>query len=156
MPHLALDVTTRYPLDVKRDLALRMSHLYAELMQTSPDLVAVGIRELNEGGVWFGGKDAPVPGAVLTCAIRRGRPPEQRARLANALVTMCSEALGLDPTRMVVEFSYHAGDDIFRKMMIDGVLRGALGRDWSPEEAQTPLLETMRKEASAGTLTTYS
>jgi phenylpyruvate tautomerase PptA (4-oxalocrotonate tautomerase family) len=155
MPYLRLDVPNRYPPRVKRDLALRISHLYAEIMQTTPDLVAVGFNELNEGGLWFGGKHEPVPAAVLSCAIRRGRPPEQRARLADALLTACAEAMGLDPAQVVVEFSYHAGEDIYRKMIIEGVLRGGLGRDWSPEEAHTPLMESLRKAASEGALTTY-
>ena len=88
-------------------------------------------------------------------AIRRGRPPEQRARLADALVTACTEVLGLDPTKLVVEFSYHAGEDIYRKAMVNGVLRGALGRDWSPDEIKTPLMETMIKAAAEGTLATF-
>jgi phenylpyruvate tautomerase PptA (4-oxalocrotonate tautomerase family) len=154
MPYLRLDASARYPLQTKRELALRIANLYAEIMQTTPDLVAVGFCDLGEGAVWLGDKHEPLPAAILSCAIRRGRPPEQRARLADALVTACTEVLGLDPTKLVVEFSYHAGDDIYRKAMVNGVLRGALGRDWSPDEMKTPLMETMIKAASDGTLAT--
>jgi phenylpyruvate tautomerase PptA (4-oxalocrotonate tautomerase family) len=150
MPHLHLDVSANYPVAVKRDLAQRMGNLYAEFMQTTPDLVDVTFRELGEGGVWHCGEGTPVPAAVLSCEIRRGRPPEQRARLAEALLDACVEALGLDPVLLSVEFTQHAGDEIYRKVMVDGVPQGGLGADWSPEETKTPLMETLKAARRAG------
>jgi phenylpyruvate tautomerase PptA (4-oxalocrotonate tautomerase family) len=146
MPYLQLDVPDHYPLSVRRNLARRMGDTYAEVMQTSSDLVGICFRELGEGGVWQCGPDGPVPAAVLLLAIRRGRPPEQRQRLAEAMLDVCCDALDLDPTRVTVEFSQHAGDEIYRKVMVDGVLHGSLGRDWSPDETTTPLIESMMAE----------
>jgi phenylpyruvate tautomerase PptA (4-oxalocrotonate tautomerase family) len=94
MPYLQLDVPADYPLEVKRDLAQRMGAQFAELMQTTPDLVNIAFRELGEGGVWNTGKDAPVPSSVLNLAIRSGRSPEQRERLAAALHTTVADELG--------------------------------------------------------------
>jgi phenylpyruvate tautomerase PptA (4-oxalocrotonate tautomerase family) len=139
MPYLHLDVPACYSLTVKRDLAQRLGRLYAEIMQTTPDLVDVTFRELGEGGVWRCGDNAPVPAAVLTLEIRRGRPAEQRARLASALHDACVEALALNPELLSVEFTQHAGDEIYRKGFVDGVLHGALGKDWSPSELETSL-----------------
>jgi hypothetical protein len=59
-----------------------------------------------------------------------GRPAEQRARLAEALVAACAEALALSPTALLVEFTQHAGDETFWPG------RG-LAPDWTPAEAQT-------------------
>jgi phenylpyruvate tautomerase PptA (4-oxalocrotonate tautomerase family) len=146
MPYLQLDVPARFPFEVKRDLAQRMGAQFAELMQTTPDLVNIAFRELGEGGLWNAGAAAPVPSAVLTLAIRRGRTPEQRARLAEALHSTVTEALGLDPVSLTIEFNYHAGDDIYKKRDVDGVLHGSLGRDWTPEEAGRSLLESMDQE----------
>ncbi len=148
MPYLHLDVPARYPLAVKRDLARRLGGLYAEIMQTTPDLVDVCFRELGEGGVWHCGEDAPVPAAVLSCEVRRGRPPEQRARLGEALLGACAEALGLDPVHLAVEFTQHAGDEIYRRIPIDGALVGGLGRDWSPDEQSAPLIDSLRRDAA--------
>ena len=152
MPHLQLDVGAKYPVAVKRDLAQRLGHLYAEIMQTTPDIVDITIRDLGEGSVWRSGFLAPAPTAVLSCAIRRGRPPEQRARLADALHTACVEALGLDPEHLAVEFTQHAGDEIYGKLFVDGVLTGSLGRDWTPDEAKKSVLDSMteavRRKAS--------
>jgi phenylpyruvate tautomerase PptA (4-oxalocrotonate tautomerase family) len=147
MPYLQLDVPAHYPPSVKRDLARRMGDLYAEIMQTTPDIVGVCFRELGEGSLWQCGRGEPTPSATLTLDIRRGRPPEQRARLAGALVDTCCAALGLDPTRMTVEFTQHAGDEIFRKVLVDGVLRGGLGRDWSPNETTGSVIESLKAEA---------
>ena len=85
MPHLQLDLPSKYPLTVKRDLAKQLGDLYGAIMQTTPDLVDVSFRELGEGNVWRCEASGPVPSAVLICDIRAGRPPEQRARLGEAL-----------------------------------------------------------------------
>jgi phenylpyruvate tautomerase PptA (4-oxalocrotonate tautomerase family) len=148
MPHLQLEVPSKYPLPVKRDLAKQLADLYGAIMQTTPDLVDVSFRELGEGNVWRCEAGGPVPSAVLICDIRAGRPPEQRARLGQALTQACVEALGLDPLHFGVEFTQHPGDEIYRTILIDGVVRGGLARDWSPSEATTPLVETLRKEHS--------
>jgi phenylpyruvate tautomerase PptA (4-oxalocrotonate tautomerase family) len=159
MPFLQLDVPARYSLEVKRGLARRLGNLYAEIMQTTPDLVDVSIREL-EDGVWHCGYQEPVPGAVLMAEIRRGRPAEQRARLAEALMDACVEALAVDPTQIAIEFTQHAGDEIYRKLYVDGVLQGGLGQDWSVTETTNSLFETLKEEVrqrnSAATLNTTS
>jgi len=107
MPYLQLDLPRSYPLSVKQDLAKRMGDTYAEIMQTTPDLVAVAFRELGEGNMWRcrDAKTQPVPGAVLACEIRRGRSAEQRERLAEALFNMCVQTLNLDPVILAMEFT---------------------------------------------------
>jgi hypothetical protein len=146
MPHLQLDLPSTYPLSVKRDLAKRLGDLYGAIMQTTPDLVDVSFRELGTGNVWRCETPGPVQSAVLICDIRSGRPPEQRARLSEALMKACVEALNLDPLHFGVEFTQHSGDEIYRTILIDGVVRGGLVRDWSASEAISPLVETLRKE----------
>src|ERR1700733_5827398 len=98
MPYLHLDTNGHYPVSVKRELAKRMSRVYAEIMQTTPDLVNVTFRELGEGNVWNGAAETPRPAAVPALEIRRGRPPDQREPLAKALLAAVVEAFGLDPT----------------------------------------------------------
>lgn len=149
MPHLQLDVPSHYPAATKRDLAKRIGDTYAKHMRTSADLVHVTFRE-GEASVWHcSDASDPVPAAVLTLDIRRGRPPEQRAKLAEALINLCAEKLGLDPLVMSCEFTQHPGDEVYRNLLIDGVMRGGLARDWSPAEAETPLLDTIRAEKRA-------
>jgi phenylpyruvate tautomerase PptA (4-oxalocrotonate tautomerase family) len=149
MPNLQLDVTNTYPVGVKRALAKRFGDIYAEVMQTTPDLVDVTFRELGEGGLWRCGNSEPVPAVTLICDIRRGRPPEQRERLARALVNASVDALGLDPLLVSVEFTQHSGDEIYRNILIDGVVRGGLSKDWSESETTTPLVEALRAEQRA-------
>jgi phenylpyruvate tautomerase PptA (4-oxalocrotonate tautomerase family) len=146
MPNLQLDIPSKYPLKVKRDLAKRFGDLYAEFMQTTPDLVDVTFRELGEGNLWRCGAGQPVPATTLICDIRRGRPPEQRERLARALVDAAVDSLGLDPLFVSVEFTQHSGDEIFRTILIDGVPQGGLSKDWSATEAATPLVDAIRQD----------
>jgi phenylpyruvate tautomerase PptA (4-oxalocrotonate tautomerase family) len=128
MPYLQLDVPSDYPVDVKRRLAQRMGEIFSTIMQTTPELVTVAFRELGEGGVWHCSRNEPEPGALLVCDIRRGRPAEQRARLAQALIDACVEDLGLRKDRLVVEFTQHSGDEMFRTG------RG-FAKEWTPAEA---------------------
>jgi phenylpyruvate tautomerase PptA (4-oxalocrotonate tautomerase family) len=143
MPHLQLDTAWSYPVELKRELARRFGQVYAETMQTSPDIVDVTIREFD-GGVWRCG-DEPRPCAVLSCDIRRGRPAEQRALLGAALFKATEEVLGIDPLLLRVEFTQHAGDEIFASIDIDGVVHYGFSPDWSPTEASTPLVEQLRE-----------
>jgi len=137
MPYLQMDVSHRYPIEVKRRIAQRLGSIYADVMQTLPDKVTVAFRELEEGSLWRCGVGEPTTAAVLMCDIRRGRPAEQRARLAEALVAACAEGLALTPTALLVEFTQHAGDEIFSPG------RG-LAHDWTPAEAQTSALDSAR------------
>jgi phenylpyruvate tautomerase PptA (4-oxalocrotonate tautomerase family) len=129
MPYLHFDLPSRYPAEVKQALAARLGELYAEVMQTSPGIVKVGFRELGEENLFrcgaTGGGVEPV--VVGQCDIRRGRPFEQRAALAAAIVAACSEALGVDAAMIELEFTQHAGDEMYR--------RGAFARDWTATEA---------------------
>lgn len=129
MPYLQLDVSRPYATDVKRALAQRMGDLYARIMQTTPAMVSVAIRELPEGSLWSCGDGEPEPGAVLICDIRRGRTPEQRAELAQALIDACVETLKLPSDRLPVEFTQHAGDEMYRAG------RG-WAADWTAAEAR--------------------
>jgi phenylpyruvate tautomerase PptA (4-oxalocrotonate tautomerase family) len=128
MPYLQLDVPNHYPIEVKRDLARRLGDIFARSMQTTPDMVTVAFRELGEGGVWRCSADEPEPAALLSCDIRRGRPAEQRAELAQALLDACVETLGLRRDRLGVEFTQHTSDEMYRHG------RG-WAAEWTPAEA---------------------
>jgi len=129
MPYLHFDLPGRYPVEVKRTLAARLGALYAEIMETSSSIVKVGFRELGAENLFRcgapGGGVEPV--IVGHCDIRRGRPTEQRARLAAAIVAACAEAFGVDASAIELEFTQHAGDEMYR--------RGGFAGDWTADEA---------------------
>ena len=77
----------------------------------------MAIRELNDG-VWRCTEDEPYPAALLMCDIRRGRPPEQRSKLAEALIGACVEVLCLRIDQINIEFTQHAGDEMFHPMLL--------------------------------------
>jgi len=129
MPYLHFDLPACYPAETKRALAARLGDLYADIMETNASIVKVGFRELGPGNLFrCGAPNGGVePVVVGQCDIRRGRPIEQRARLAAAIVAACSEALGIEPSQIELEFTQHAGDEMYR--------RGAFAADWSTSEA---------------------
>jgi hypothetical protein len=49
--------------------------------------------------------------------------------LAKALIGACEEILGLAPSLLNVEFTQHAGDEMYHPLM------GGLSEDWKPDEA---------------------
>ncbi len=52
MPYLQFDLPGRYSAVTKRELALRLGSLHAEIMQTTPGILNVGFRELGENNLW--------------------------------------------------------------------------------------------------------
>ena len=131
MPYLHFDLPASYPPETKRALAARLGALYADIMQTSPRIVKVGFRELGQDNLFrcgaAGGGVEPL--IVGQCDIRRGRPAEQRAALAAAIVDACSRALGVDASAIELEFTQHAGDEMFR--------HGAFAGDWTAGESES-------------------
>jgi phenylpyruvate tautomerase PptA (4-oxalocrotonate tautomerase family) len=130
MPYLQLDVTGHYDVVDKKQLAARMSETYAAMMSVDIRRISVAIRELGEGGVWripdVAGE--PVPVSVMMLDIRSGRPPELRMAVAKALCALCVEILGLREDRLNVEFTQHAGDEMYHPAL------GGFSPDWTPGE----------------------
>jgi phenylpyruvate tautomerase PptA (4-oxalocrotonate tautomerase family) len=127
MPYLQLDVPRSYPPEVKCALASELGAVYAAIMETKAEKVVVAVRELGEGNMWRC-ENPCVPASVLKCDIRRGRPPEVRARLAECLVDICAKRLGFESKYLTVEFTQHPGDDFYRPGF-------GLVSDWSAAEA---------------------
>jgi phenylpyruvate tautomerase PptA (4-oxalocrotonate tautomerase family) len=128
MPYLQLDVSQSYSLEAKRRLAKQLGEIYALKMQADVSRVSVAIRELTPGGLWRCTSGEPYEAALLMCDIRKGRPPEQRAELAKALIDACIDTLGLRIEQINVEFTQHTGDEMYHPM------RGGLSADWRSDE----------------------
>ena len=128
MPYLHLDLPLAVAPADRPEIAGRLARLYADVMETNPERVTVAFRELGENGVLRTGSDGTPQAVVMVqCDIRRGRPPEQRERLGEAVADLLAEALGWPVGRIVLEFPQHAGDEFWRE--------GGLGSDWTPAEA---------------------
>ena len=130
MPYLQLDVSESYSPDAKRRLAKRLGEIYALKMQADVSRVSVAIRELTSGGLWRCTAGEPYEAALLMCDIRKGRPPEQRAELAKALIEACIDILGFRIEQINVEFTQHTGDEMYHPM------RGGLSADWRADELE--------------------
>ena len=132
MPYLHLDLPIAVSAADRERVAGGLARLYAELMQTRPEEVTVAFRELGEHGVLSMRADGQVwPVIVVQLDIRRGRPPEQRERLAAAIAALLEEVLEWPPSRTILEFTQHSGDEFWDEP------RG-LGADWTPDEAAAP------------------
>jgi phenylpyruvate tautomerase PptA (4-oxalocrotonate tautomerase family) len=129
MPYLQLDVNGRYPVETKQRLAGQLSATYASIMNVDLRRISIAIRELGEGGVWRTIDGQPMPVSMLMCDIRRGRPAALRLELAKALCRDCVEILGLDEESLNVEFTQHAGDEMYHPAL------GGFSPEWSAGEA---------------------
>jgi phenylpyruvate tautomerase PptA (4-oxalocrotonate tautomerase family) len=127
MPYLHLDLARTYPSDTKRELANRLCHLYADVMQTQLWRPNVGIAELGEENLFHLGEDGLETITMVLVEIRRGRSLEQRLELGRRIVDICSEVLDVPRRTVLVEFTVHTGDEILR----DGNWAG----DWTDAEA---------------------
>jgi phenylpyruvate tautomerase PptA (4-oxalocrotonate tautomerase family) len=128
MPYLQLDTPFFYSVETKQRLAKRLGEIYSKHMNSNIHRLTVAIRELGEGGIWRCGEGDPRPAALLMCDIRRGRSGEQRAELARKLIEACKEIVGLKDDNLNLEFTQHAGDEMYH------TLYGGLSDDWNPGE----------------------
>ncbi|GAB3673240.1 tautomerase family protein [Salinisphaera aquimarina] len=130
MPYLQLDVNDHYPAETKRLLAARLSETYAQTMSMDMRRISVAIRELGAGGLWRMIDGEPEPASILMCDIRQGRPAELRMTLAKQLIAICVDTLGLREDRLNVEFTQHAGDEMYHPTL------GGYSPEWSDEEGK--------------------
>jgi phenylpyruvate tautomerase PptA (4-oxalocrotonate tautomerase family) len=124
MPYLQLDLPLAVAPDTRAELAAALAAVYAEVMDTVPHVVTVAFRELGENGVLRNSADGVVPAIVVGCDIRRGRAPEVRLALGHRVSALLEERLGWPRERVILEFTQHAGDEIYRE--------GRLSEDWQP------------------------
>ena len=128
MPYLQLD--TAGPLDpaVKQEIMTRLCRLYAEIMQTQSWRPNVAIRELGPGNIARLGADGLEPVAMVLAEIRRGRSTDDRLALARGIAATCAPLLRLPPERVLVEFTVHAGDEMYREGQWVGEWTASEGR----------------------------
>jgi phenylpyruvate tautomerase PptA (4-oxalocrotonate tautomerase family) len=129
MPYLRLDLAKTYPSQTKRELATRLCHLYADVMQTQLWRPNVGIAELGRDNLFHLGDDGLESITMVLVEIRRGRSLDLRLELGRRIVDICAEVLGVPKKTVLVEFTIHSGDEILR----DGEWAG----DWTAAEASS-------------------
>jgi phenylpyruvate tautomerase PptA (4-oxalocrotonate tautomerase family) len=127
MPYLQLDVPGSLEPAAKAKLASAIGACYAEMMETNRSIPSVVVRG-NDGGPWRWEDGELREVAVLMCDGRRGRGREQREHACRRLAELIAAQLGMDFMRVVVEFTQHDADEMFRY--------GALAPEWSAAEAK--------------------
>jgi phenylpyruvate tautomerase PptA (4-oxalocrotonate tautomerase family) len=125
MPSLTLDAPAVYSATQKRAFAERLGAVYADVMQTDLETITVIVHDGGDGAVWRCSAAGPVPAALLMCDIRRGRPRELREQLCRHMLAVCEEVLGIDPAMLKIEFTQHAGDEMFHPHL------GGFNREWT-------------------------
>jgi phenylpyruvate tautomerase PptA (4-oxalocrotonate tautomerase family) len=70
---------------------------------------------------------------MVLVEFRAGRPNEYRLKLADGIVDACSEILGVPRRWVLIEFTPHKGEEIYRD--------GKWVADWTPDE-RAPLSAT--------------
>jgi phenylpyruvate tautomerase PptA (4-oxalocrotonate tautomerase family) len=139
MPYLHLDLARAYPSETKRELATRLCHLYADVMQTQLWRPNVGIAELGPDNLFHLGKDGLESIMMVLVEIRRGRSLDLRLELGRRIVDICAEVLGVPKRTVLVEFTVHTGEEILR----DGEWAG----DWTAAEASAGKSDTFVQTA---------
>lgn len=129
MPSIQIDLPVKADPNLKQALAQRIGVIYGETMKVARDLLTVSVHDLGEGGVWRCHESGPpTPSALIMCDIRAGRPVETRAALAQALINVCAEMFDLDGLWIKVEFTQHAGDEMYHPHL------NGFNVDWTGDE----------------------
>ncbi len=113
MPYLQLDIPGRLDVMTRRRLAGAIGQCYARTMETKRTVPAVSIT-CHDGGPWRWENGELREVIALLCDVRRGRTPEQRAQAATELAHLIAHELQVDLLRVVVEFTQHDADEMFR------------------------------------------
>jgi phenylpyruvate tautomerase PptA (4-oxalocrotonate tautomerase family) len=128
VPYLQIDLPAPASAEAKAAFARRLAALYAEAMETGSHIPSIAFRELGAGNL-IRLQDGELRAVlVVMCDIRRGRPPGQREALARAIAHEAAAAFAIDAHQVVVEFTQHTPDEMFRY--------GAIAPEWSPNEVQ--------------------
>jgi hypothetical protein len=129
MPSIQVDLPVTADEATKRAFAHRIGLVYGEIMQVHQDLLTVSIHDLGSGGVWRCHESGPpTASGLIMCDIRKGRPTDVRARLAQSLIDACVETFQLDALWLKVEFTQHDGDDMYHPHL------GGFNTDWHGDE----------------------
>jgi phenylpyruvate tautomerase PptA (4-oxalocrotonate tautomerase family) len=129
MPYMHLDLPGKFPAAAKRTLAEKLCRLYADVMKTQLWRPNVGIAELGDDNLFHLGADGLEPVVMVLVEFRRGRPSEWRLELARGIVDICADTLGVARKSILVEFTSHVSDEMFRD--------GKWTDEWTLDEART-------------------
>ena len=128
MPYLQVDLPAPAPAAAKARFAHALAELYAVAMETRSHIPSIAFRELGAGNL-VRLQDGHLRAVlVIMCDIRRGRPSEQREALARDIAALAAETFAIDTLQVVVEFTQHSPDEMFRY--------GVIAPEWSANEAQ--------------------
>src|SRR3954466_7838905 len=134
MPYLHLDLPVAVAPGERAEIAGRLARTYADLMETNPERVTVAFRELGENGVVRLRSDGALETVVMVnCDIRRGRAPDRRERLGDAVAGVLEDALGWPRERTLLELTQHHRDEMWRstRPSPDGTPEEAAARRWA-------------------------
>jgi hypothetical protein len=128
MPFVQVHTSRAASPEIRHRLGFALANAYAEHMLISHRIVNVGFLTYGDEGLvrYDGPENAPQEMTVVTCEIRTGRPPEMLESAGRAIMAACARELGITEARVVVYFSEHAGQQIYRD--------GGRAPDWSPAE----------------------
>jgi phenylpyruvate tautomerase PptA (4-oxalocrotonate tautomerase family) len=128
VPYLQVDLPAPASAGAKERFARSLAELYASAMETSSHIPSIAFRELGANNL-VRLQDGELRAVLaIMCDIRRGRPPEQRAALARSIATLAADVFEIDVLQVVIEFTQHTPDEMFRY--------GAIAPEWSPHEAR--------------------
>ncbi|MCU7943941.1 MAG: tautomerase [Candidatus Thiodiazotropha sp. (ex Cardiolucina cf. quadrata)] len=120
MPHLQFEVNKMITDIEKQAIASQVCSLFAEVMDTGTDHIAVSIRELGTHNLSIGRVKEPEKGvAVINADIRDGRNIEQRRTLALGFMEILNKTLDIPKQHTYVTFTEHKGEDfhLFEKYL---------------------------------------
>ncbi|MES9972390.1 MAG: hypothetical protein ABW092_20345 [Candidatus Thiodiazotropha sp.] len=112
MPHLQFEINKKVSDIEKQIIATEVRSLFAEVMQTGMDHVAVSIREFGTYNLSIGRVEEPEKGvALINADIRSGRTLQQRRELALGFMGILNRTLAIPQQHIYLTFTEHKGED---------------------------------------------
>lgn len=112
MPHLQLDINRTLTDGQKTGVAIHFKQLFARVMDTGTDHIAVSIREHGTYNLDIGRAKNHAKGiAQVNADIRQGRTMAQRRDLAVGFIDILDELLEVPSEQVYVTLTEHRGED---------------------------------------------
>lgn len=111
MPHLQFEFNKEVESKNKDQFAKDIRAIFAKIMDTGTDHIAISIREYDKYDLTIGRANPEEGICLMNLDIRDGRTIEQRRELALNYMEVVNKSFGIETKNQYVTFTQHPGED---------------------------------------------
>lgn len=111
MPHLQFELNKKISKEKKKKFSKTIMSIFAEVMDTKTDHIAISIREYKKNTLFLGRADTKDDICLMNLDIREGRSLEQRRELVLSFMEIVKKSFQIETKNQYVTITEHKGED---------------------------------------------